>query len=424
MTNPVNSSDNNEQTATSVNATTKKGAKIDLALGICLGSVAAVAPMATDIYIAAMPVMGKSLSAANGQIELTITAFFVGLCIGQLVFGPVSDRMGRKPVVLGGLIVFTLAALTCAFVQTPGALIFTRLIHGIGGSVGLIIAMAAVRDLYTGVKAAKLMGLVIAVQGIAPVIAPVIGGLILEWAGWRSIFIFQAIFAAFVILLVLFSMPETRSAELRAKSRPSQALREYLNLLKDRSFVPFAATSALTVAGFFVYLSGISIIVIEYYGLTPMQFSGYFAVNAIALTMTAQISGWAIARFGAVRTVLWVTWARAGIIVLLLGLALTDLMNFTIFVSLVFPFIASFGLVMPGCNMLAMDKQHAHAGTAAALIGALGFGAGALASGLFGFLADGTPYYMLLIMAVTAVFAAILAQMFFPANNIGDSSKV
>lgn len=386
-------------------------------LAICLGAIAAIGPLAMDMYLAAMPSMAADLGAKEGEIELSVMAFFVGFCAGQLVLGPTSDRTGRKPVVFLGLALFILASLGCVFAGSVHQLMAWRLIQGVGGSIGMVIAMSSVRDRFRGPEAAKMMGMVVIVLGLAPVIAPMLGSGLLLILPWQAIFIALALVAAAILVMVAVLMPETRSAEMRAQSRPSQALKTYGKLLFNRDFMPYAGGLALTQGGFFAYISAASVVMISYYGMDPFAFSVAFAINAIGLTVMAKTGAGLVVRIGGVKLARSAMIFRAVIAVIMLAMQLSGLLTLVSFLILCFLIVASLGLVMPSCSMLALDKQGANAGTASALMGAMGFGMGALGSLAVGLLTDGSDFALVLVLGTGTILAMLVAVLTFSEDS-------
>jgi len=375
-------------------------------IALCLGAIAALGPFAMDMYLAAMPSMSAHFRAAEGEIELSVRAFFIGFCAGQLVLGPVSDRTGRKPVIFFGLGCFFAGAVGCIFAPDLRVLEAFRVLQGFGGSIGMVIAMASVRDLFTGAAAAQMMGMVSIVLGLAPVLAPVIGGAIVTVAPWEAIFALLAVMAAAVFVLVWRGMPEPRDPEMCRSSHPSRAFGTYLRLLVARDFIPYAGAMALTQAGLFAYLAGASMVLMTVYGLSPLGFAVAFGINAFGIAVLAQTTGRLVGRFGAVRLARMAVLFRAAVGLAMLLAALTGTVPLPLFLVLCFFFIASLGIVFPSASILALEKQGQNAGAAAALMGALGFGAGALMSALVSRLADGTAVPLLVLLALTAFAAA------------------
>ncbi|SIQ18329.1 MFS transporter, DHA1 family, bicyclomycin/chloramphenicol resistance protein [Rhizobium sp. RU35A] len=383
------------------------------ALAIALGAICALGPFATDMYVAAMPRMAEDLASTPSHIQLSMMTYFIGFTIGQLFYGPVSDRTGRKPMIYLALTIFVMASIGCLLSATSGQLLGFRFLQGIGGSIGMVIATASIRDVHTGQAAAKLMSAVVLVLSIAPVLAPLAGGLILQGSSWRIIFAALAGLGLLVAVITAAMLPETRMAELRAASRPSAALHWYARLLVTRSFIPYAGALALAQGGFFAYIAGSSFVLINVYGLSPLAYAVIFSLNAVGIGIGTQVSAKLATQIG-IRAMVKVSAsvsAAAGLLLLMLQLAgLSGLVSTCV---LVFVMVMAVGGIMPSCNVLAMEAHGAIAGTAAALMGALGFGAGALGSFAIGILDDGTALPLIMVMTVCAVATALVAVLTF-----------
>ncbi|MDH6269634.1 DHA1 family bicyclomycin/chloramphenicol resistance-like MFS transporter [Rhizobium sp. SG_E_25_P2] len=378
-----------------------------LPIAFALAALSALGPLGTDMYLGALPTMATDLGSTTASLQMTMMSFFSGFTIGQMFYGPISDRVGRKPVIFVALAIFLIGSIGCALAQTNEQLIALRFVQGLGGSIGMVICAAIIRDLYTGHEAAKLMSVVVMVMGLAPILAPLVGSLILQAASWRLIFAVLAGFSVLAAVLTIFVLKETRMKELRAQSKPSQAVSWYLRLLKSRAFIPYAGVLALSQGGFFAYIGGSSFVLMNIYGLSPLAYSIAFAANAIGLGIGSQISVRLLKRFGPRAIV------KASVLINLaaaVGLVATQAMGLhhvAVVCALFFVLVASMGGIMPSTNTMAMEAHGAIAGTAAALMGALGFGAGALGMFLVGALADGTamPLYE------TVAFASCLATL-------------
>lgn len=384
-----------------------------LTMAVGLGAITALAPLATDMYLPALPEIARHLSTTDGAVTYSVMTFFAGFTIGQLFYGPISDKTGRKPVVYFALALFILGSLGTMFSHSVGELLLWRFIQGLGGSVGMVTSMAMVRDLYTGEMAAKLLAIVMMITGLAPIVAPMIGSFILLFADWRAMFAFFAVFGLLALLYIKVLLPETRMQALRAQSRPGHALIYYARLLLSRNFIPFAGTLALAQGAFFAYVGGSSAVFINLKGLSPQMFSLAFGLNAIGMAIGAQGGARLIGPLGARR----VARIAAAIYALaLIGLLLIELtIGASLSTMMVLFFIAmmAMGAILTNCNMLAMEAHGQIAGIAAALTGALGFGFGAIGTGLVSALADGTAVPMLAVMAGFATTGALVALLGF-----------
>jgi len=379
-----------------------------------LGFLGAIGPLSIDTYLPGMPQIAASLSVGEGAIQFSLMAFFAGLMVGQLFYGPLSDRIGRKRMIYAGLALFVAASIGCATAGTAGQLTAWRFAQGLGGSIGMVIGLAVVRDLYTGRAAASLVALIMIVQGVSPIIAPLIGTTIIAFAPWPAIFAVLAAFGAACAILVAVALPETRMQELKAASHPLDALRNYGHLIANRHFVPYAAALALAMAGFFAYLAGSSFVFISVYGLSPTAYSIIFAINALGLTAGAQIAPRLMGLFrpqAIVRSALVIYTIAA---LLLAALELIGGASLLPASALLFVIITALAFVLPLISIMALENFGAISGTAAALMGALQFGAGTLASFIVGIAANGTALPMIAAIAFCGFAACLVAFLAFP----------
>lgn len=379
-----------------------------------LGLLGALGPMATDMYLPGLPAIAADLAAGEGTVQFSVMSFFAGLTLGQLFYGPLSDRTGRKPMIYVGLLLFAIGSLGCAASFTAHALIAWRFVQGLGGSIGMVIGLAVVRDLYTGPAAARLVALMLMVLGIAPVLAPLGGWAILTIMPWPAIFVVLALFALGCLALVALALPETRLPELRASSHLADTLRHYLHLAVSRRFLPYVAASALAQAGFFAYVAGSSFVFISVHRLSPAAYSLLFAVNALGLSAGAQIGPRLLRRLrpqSIVRVALAV-YLAAGL--LLAALELAGTAGPLLLAALLFVVVATMGFVMPLCSVMALESYGAIAGTAAALMGACQFGAGVLAMLAVGLFANGSAMPMVVTITVAGLAACAVAFLAFP----------
>jgi DHA1 family bicyclomycin/chloramphenicol resistance-like MFS transporter len=376
---------------------------------ITLGAMSALGPLTTDMYVPALPAMTVELGATAAQIQQSVMAYFIGLAVGQLFYGPLSDRMGRKPVIYFALALFALASFGCVTATNGQSLTWWRMVQGGGASIGMVISIAIVRDSVTGQEALKLMGMISAILGIAPIVAPSIGAAIMHVSSWQAIFMLLGIVALVVLALAVFRLPETRSPELRRQSDPRHALSTYAQLLFRLNFIPYAATLALAQGAFFAYIAGSSFVMIGIFHQTPTLYALTFGANAIGLVAVIQFVPYLTRFISPARLVRIGCFVLAGASIVALLLQTSGSLGFWPFCILIFIAVASMGLIMPTCNVMAMTENGHIAGTAAALLGALGYGAGALASGMLAGLENGTAAPLLYVMAGSGALAALVA---------------
>lgn len=368
-------------------------------LALVLGLLSAIGPFAIDMYLPALPEIGHSLRADVGAVQLSLTAFFLSLGLGQLLYGPVSDMVGRKPPLYFGLSLFALASVGCALATDIHMLVALRFLQGLGAAAGGVIPRAIVRDLHTGTEAARLMSLLMLVFSVSPILAPLAGSAVIAFTGWRGVFWVVALASVAGMLMLRGAVAETRRSEQRVGSSLGSALRGYGLLLRDRHYLGLVFIGATAMAGFFVYLAGSPFVLINHYGLTPTQYSLAFSLNAVAFIGAAQFTSPLGRRFGLVRLVKWAATASGIVMGVLLTLYLFGVDRLLALIVLYFIASAFMGLVIPTASVLALEEHGAIAGTASALMGTLQMLCGAVAMGVVGLFANGQPLPMVVGMA-------------------------
>ena len=362
---------------------------VPLLLLLLLGALTAIAPMSTDMYLPAFPAIQERLGLAPGEVELSFSAYFVGMLLGMLCYGPISDRFGRRPPLLFGLSLYTLASLLLAGSGSLAELIGWRFVQGLGGCAGAVLAVAIVRDRCNPQQAGRVMSLITLVMGVAPVFAPLAGGLVLELWGWNAIFVALAGFGLLCLCGLLTVLDESlgqRSARLAL--RP--VLAGYGELLLDRRFIGYSLSQACTTGAMFAYIVGSPFVLIELHGVSPQRFGLFFGVNAIGLVLASQLVRWLLRRATPQQLLprmLWVPLLAGSLLLLnqVLGIA-----GLWLILPAFFVLVSSVGLVGPNATALAMAEQGARAGQASALHVSLTFGMGMLAGLLVSWLQDGS----------------------------------
>lgn len=368
-------------------------------IAVVLGLLSAIGPFAIDMYLPALPAIGQQLGTDFGRAQLSLTVFFISIGIGQLLYGPVSDMVGRRPPMFFGMALFALASVGCALATDIHTLIVLRFVQGLGAAAGMAIPRAVVRDLHTGPDAARLMSLLMLVFSVSPILAPLAGSGVIAVAGWRAVFWAIAVAAVAGLALLAFSLEETRPPSARVESSLGSALRAYGRLLLDAHFLGLVFIGGFAMTGFFIYLSTSSFVMIGHYGLTPTQYSIAFGVNAAAFFGAAQLNGRLSARFGLVPLVRVGVLGASVAISLMLAHYLTGGDSLAVLIGLYFVASAFMGLVIPTTAVLALENHGAIAGTAAALMGTLQMLGGAVGMAVVSLFNDGRPLPMVLGMA-------------------------
>lgn len=373
------------------------------ALTFALGGLSALGPLAIDMYLPALPRIGAELQGSAAAVQFSLTAFLAGLAAGQLVMGPLSDRLGRRRPLLVGVAGFVLTSLACALAPSVPLLVALRFLQGLAGSVGIVIARAVVRDLYDGVAAVRFFSRLMLVTGIAPVVAPVVGAQILLVMSWRGVFLVLALLGLVVLATAAVGIPETCPPERRDSGGLGTAARSMARLMHDRNLVGYGLASGLAFAAMFAYISGAPFVVQNIYGASPQLFSVIFAVNSIGLIVSSQVNGWLASRV-APRKVLAAGLGAtlvAGLCVL--AVVVAHLPQLGALVLGFFVLVSSMGFVMPNATVLALSRHPEAAGAASALLGVMQLAIGAVAAPLVGLAGDRSAMPMAVVISVLAV---------------------
>jgi MFS transporter, DHA1 family, multidrug resistance protein len=354
-----------------------------LGLLAVLGALSAFGPLSMDMYLPSTPTIAASLHAGQSLVQLTLSGCLAGLAVGQLVAGPVSDGIGRKKPLLAGLVGFVVLSVACAAAPDIWALIVFRFLQGMAGATGVVLSLAIVRDRYEGTELARVLGSLTLVFGLAPVLAPVIGGQILRFTDWRGVFgVLAGI--GLVLLVASWFLPETLPPERRTRSRLRQLRADSRTLLRDRQYAGYTLTVTLGTAALISYISSLPFIVEDGYHDSPQLFSLFFTANSIGLVIMAQLGARLVRRLPVPQVVLISLLALAAGGLGFMAAALTGHPPLLVLLVPLFVFVASFGMVRPNATALALADQGVIAGTASAWLGALPFLLGAVLSPLAG----------------------------------------
>jgi DHA1 family bicyclomycin/chloramphenicol resistance-like MFS transporter len=375
---------------------------------VILGSMVAIGPLSIDMYLPALPEITRSLHAEDAAVQLTLTAVVAGLALGQLVAGPLSDRIGRRRPLMIGLLSYSAASLLCALAPSVLALTGLRFLQGLTGGAGIVIGRAVVRDLYSGAAAAKLFSSLMLVTGLAPILAPVIGAQVLRFTAWQGIFVVLAGLSLAIVTLATVALPETLPPERRDRGGLAGTLQTMRGLLTQRSFLGYALTAALAFGALFAYISGSPFVFQDIYGLSPQAFSLAFGVNGLGLVAGSQINAHLVGRYGPAyllrRALLVITTSAATLLaVVLIG----DLGVWPVIIT-TFLVMSSLSFVMPNSTALALADHAKVAGTASALLGVVQFLVGGLAAPLVGLGGTGSAVPMAAVMLSLATGAVVV----------------
>nr|WP_315438066.1 multidrug effflux MFS transporter [uncultured Pseudomonas sp.] len=376
---------------------------------LILGALSAFGPLAIDFYLPAFPSMALAFGTDEKHVQLTLAAYFAGLSIGQLLYGPVADRFGRRLPLLVGVGLFTLASLACAYAPNLQWLIGARFVQALGGCAGMVISRAVVSDKCDAVGSAKVFSQLMLVMGLAPILAPLLGGLLVNTTGWQSIFLVLTGFSALAGLAVALGLPESLPAYV-PRQPLSGALRQYCRLFGDRVFLGHALTGGIAVAGMFSYIAGSPFVFIKLYGVPAEHFGWLFGTNAAGFILVAQVNARLLAKRGPsflLARAVWV-YLLAGVSLLAVSAMHTEAL-WPLLIPL-FVCIASLGCILPNAAACAMNGQGARAGSASALMGCLQFSVASGAASLVGVLHDGSAMPMAMVISLCGLLVVSIAM--------------
>ncbi|MFN3687135.1 multidrug effflux MFS transporter [Salinarimonas sp.] len=387
-------------------------------LAAVLGLLACVGPFAIDMYLPALPTVATELNAPISAVQGTLIAYFVAFGLAQLVWGPVSDRIGRKTPLIVGLLIFIVGTAACAMAPSVGWLIAARFVQGIGGAVLMVVPRAVIRDTATGSDAARIMALVMLVISVSPMLAPLAGSGVIALGGWRLVFVVLLAAALASLLVTRFLLPETLPPAARARASLAGLAQGTRVLLADRWFMGLTLIGGFGFASFFVFIASASFVYTESFGLTPTEFSLAFAANAAGFFAASQAAARLGQRFGMDRVVLAGTTGFALFSSLLFALAWVGLAPLAVVIGLLVVANACLGVVIPSTMVMALDPHGEIAGLASSLGGALQMVLGGLVVIVSGPFFDGTTLPMVAAIAACGVVAASLAWavLFRPAR--------
>lgn len=373
-------------------------------MAVLLGSLAAFGPLTIDMYLPSFPSIANDLGTTASSVQLSLTACLLGLAGGQLVIGPISDMKGRKAPMMISLGVYAAASVLCVFAPSIWVLIAARFLQGFSASAGIVISRAVVRDLYTGKELTKFFALLMLVNGLAPILAPLAGGIVLNWTSWQGIFVILSVIGLFMLTTVFLLLPETLAAENKSNSGIKRTIQTFGELMKERTFAGYALAQGLVMAGIFAYVSGTPFVYQDIYGVSAQVFSILFAMNGIGLIIGSQLTGrlaGIVDENKILKTGLFVTMG-ASTFLLLMILLQAPLIFIVIPIFLV---VSCVGVVTTTCFSLAMETQGHRAGSASALLGLLPFLFGATSAPLVGVAGEGTALPMGLIIFIADALA-------------------
>lgn len=375
---------------------------------LILAGLSALAPFSIDMYLPAFPAIAKGLHTDIAQVTLSLTSYFIGISIGQLFYGPVIDKFGRKKPLLFGLFLFIAASIGCALAPSIYWLITMRVVLALGGCVGMVVSRAVVRDLFPVSEIAKIFSILMLIVGVAPILAPSIGGWVLAALGWRSIFYVLTLIGCILVASVYFYLPESKKETTTEPLNFKNSIRDYKIVLFDKTFVFYAFAGSIAMAGMFAYISGSPFAFMKYFGLTETQYGWIFGTNAMGYIAGSQLNRLLLKRLTSLQIV-----SLAGGTLCIVALSMISLLQLQLFtpgllILHIFTFLFCLGILVPNSTAMALAPFTENAGSASALIGFLQMVCGAILSVVVSALHDGTLLPMVSGMALAGVSAFVI----------------
>ena len=380
-------------------------------LVVLLGSLTAMGALSIDMYLPGLPSIGADLHTSASQAQATVAAFLAGMAVGQIVYGPASDRVGRKPPILFGVTIYVLASVACALATSPVMLISARFVQALGACAGAVVARAAIRDRFNHTETARMLSLMMLINGMAPILAPVVGGVLVTVSGWRVTFWVMTAFGLTVGTAALLRMRESRSAATLAQAQSESALRAYLALLRQPRLIGYALAGALNGATLFTYISTSPELLIKTYGVPPWAFGLIFGTNALGLISSGQINRLLLRRQTPDAVLARAGLVAVGFAVLLAIFAFTGIGGRWTVLPTLFCILATYGFMQGNTMAGALSVDPTRAGSASALMGGCTFTIGALASAAAGALHDGTPRPLAFVLLVSLIGSALAIRL-------------
>jgi DHA1 family bicyclomycin/chloramphenicol resistance-like MFS transporter len=390
---------------------------------VVLGALIAVGPLTIDLYLPALPAIRADLATTAAGVQLTLTGTMLGMAVGNVLVGPLSDMVGRRPPLLAGLLLHVAASALCTVSSDVDVLAALRVLQGLGVAAAGVVAIAVLRDLFSGVTFARLLSRLLLLPTAVPIVAPSLGGVVLRFTRWEGVFVALAAFGALLVAVVAVGLPETLPAHRRRPARLDTTVRAYRTLLRDRTFGGLVLVAGLAMAALLAYVAGSSFVFQDGYGLRQQQFAVLFSAGAAGLVAATQLNVRLLSRYTPqqILTAAMVVGAAAGLV--LLGVAVTGVGGLIGMLVPLWLMVATVGLAFPNAPALAMSRHGEIAGTASALLGAIQFGLGGLAAPMVGLLGSGKVAMAVVIATAMLTSAALALVALRPPRRVVPFSQ-
>lgn len=373
-----------------------------------LGALSALGPLSIDMYLPSFKYIASYLNTDISSVTLSLTSYFIGISIGQLIYGPITDKYGRKKPLLFGLSIFTITAIACVLSPNVNWLIGLRFILALGGCAGMVVARAVVRDAFPKDEIVKVFSMLMLIIGIAPILAPSLGGWILSVSDWKAIFYFLSGFSLLLIVLVYFFLPETGTIDKTKSLKVKQVYSDYKYVLKNRYFLYYTLASSVAMGGMFSYISGSPFVFMEYFKISESQYAMIFGLNASGFIIGSQLNRFLVTKFSSLKIVTTASVFLFFLSITIISLFALDIVTVPVLVTFLFLFLFSTGLLVPNSSAMALTPFTKRTGSASALMGFMQMLFGAVISGIVSSLHDGTTFPMIFCVSMCGVVTFII----------------
>ncbi len=375
---------------------------------LILGALATISPFSIDMYLPGFPAIAQDLRTTIGQVQLSLTSYLIGISIGQLFYGPLLDRFGRRKPLYVGLVIYIIASFACALTQSADALIAMRFLQAIGGCAGMVAAQALVRDLFPADKTAQAFSLLTLVIAVSPMVAPTVGGYVTAAFGWHAIFIILAVITGFILLGVFFVLPEGRQADASISLRPKPVLQNFFAVLQQPQFLIYTLAGGIATAAPFAYIAGSPDVFMNIYKVSEQEYGWIFAFLAFAMIGSTQLNHVLLKKFRSQQIIQFTMYYQTVVGVLLVVGTWYGWYGKYSLIMLLFIFLTGQGLTNPNASALSLAPFTRHAGSASALMGSFRMAMGGIVSAIVSVLHNNTVMPMVAVMAACAVAGLII----------------
>jgi MFS transporter, DHA1 family, multidrug resistance protein len=383
---------------------------------LILGLLSAIGPFSIDMYLPGFPAIATDLHTSIEMVSYSLSSFFIGICIGQVVCGPLLDRFGRKKPLYVGLILYIAATIGCVFTKSVEILIALRFLQAMGGCVGMVAPRAIIRDMFPVDESAKIFSYMILILGVSPIIAPTVGGYLIANFGWHSVFVVLTILSILLLIAVVIWLPESKQPDSSFSLKPKPILDSFWIVLRQPQFFTYAVTGAISSAGLFAYLAGSPYVFMKLFGTSEQLYGGIFALIAAGLITSSQLNNWLLKKYSSQQIVQSTLTIQTIAGILLFAGTAIGWLNLYSTIALIFVYLSCQGFNFPNASALSMAPFNKHAGSASALMGGIQMGIGALASAIVGLLNPHSALPMTGVMASCVLLAWII--LFFSEKKI------